>query len=87
MDAAAASYFTYSQQDPTVISRFFMDVSGQVRQLMWVPQERSVAVWHPQERRRRRRRRLLSDAISAEESVVCASVGLSRLQVVLLEEL
>jgi hypothetical protein len=23
MDAAAASYFTYSQQDPTVISRFF----------------------------------------------------------------
>ncbi|CAD6231557.1 unnamed protein product [Miscanthus lutarioriparius] len=32
-----ASYFDYSLQDPTVISRFVLDVSGQVRQLIWVP--------------------------------------------------
>jgi len=34
---ANASYFDYSLQDPTVISRFVLDVSGQVRQLIWVP--------------------------------------------------
>ncbi|KAL6603180.1 hypothetical protein ACP70R_043541 [Stipagrostis hirtigluma subsp. patula] len=34
---ANASYFTYSQQDPTVISRLVLDVSGQVRQLAWLP--------------------------------------------------
>ncbi|OEL25051.1 G-type lectin S-receptor-like serine/threonine-protein kinase [Dichanthelium oligosanthes] len=34
---ANSSYFTYSLQDPTVISRLVMDVSGQVRQKMWLP--------------------------------------------------
>nr|CAB3468787.1 unnamed protein product [Digitaria exilis] len=34
---ANGSYFTYALQDPTAISRMVMDVSGQVRQLMWVP--------------------------------------------------
>ena len=34
---ANSSYFDYSPQDPTVISRFVLDVSGQVRQLIWVP--------------------------------------------------
>ncbi|XP_066378494.1 G-type lectin S-receptor-like serine/threonine-protein kinase At2g19130 [Miscanthus floridulus] len=34
---ANASYFDYSLQDPTVISRFVLDVSGQMRQLIWVP--------------------------------------------------
>ncbi|XP_012700790.1 G-type lectin S-receptor-like serine/threonine-protein kinase At2g19130 [Setaria italica] len=34
---ANASYFTYSLQDPTVISRLVLDVSGQARQIMWVP--------------------------------------------------
>ncbi|PUZ59426.1 hypothetical protein GQ55_4G040200 [Panicum hallii var. hallii] len=32
---ANASYFSYSLQDPTVISRLVLDVSGQVRQIMW----------------------------------------------------
>ncbi|KAG2608034.1 hypothetical protein PVAP13_4NG291000 [Panicum virgatum] len=32
-----ASYFTYSLQDPTVLSRLVLDVSGQVRQIMWSP--------------------------------------------------
>ncbi|PUZ37196.1 hypothetical protein GQ55_9G099500 [Panicum hallii var. hallii] len=31
------SYFTYSLQDPTVISRLVLDVSGQLRQIMWEP--------------------------------------------------
>ncbi|XP_072954289.1 G-type lectin S-receptor-like serine/threonine-protein kinase At2g19130 [Typha angustifolia] len=30
------SYFTYSLQDDTVISRFIMDISGQIKQLTWV---------------------------------------------------
>ncbi|XP_039844513.1 G-type lectin S-receptor-like serine/threonine-protein kinase At2g19130 [Panicum virgatum] len=34
---ANANYFTYSLQDPTVISRLVLDVSGQVRQIMWAP--------------------------------------------------
>ncbi|TVU08584.1 hypothetical protein EJB05_41993, partial [Eragrostis curvula] len=34
---ANASYFTYSMQDPSVISRLVLDVSGQVRQLTWAP--------------------------------------------------
>jgi len=34
---ANASYFNYSLQDPTVISRLVLDVSGQVRQMMWAP--------------------------------------------------
>lgn len=29
------SYFTYSVYDPSVISRFIMDVSGQIKQLSW----------------------------------------------------
>ncbi|KAJ1260463.1 hypothetical protein BS78_10G234700 [Paspalum vaginatum] len=32
-----ASYFDYTLQDPTVISRLVMDVSGQARQIMWLP--------------------------------------------------
>ncbi|CAL5041250.1 unnamed protein product [Urochloa decumbens] len=34
---ANGSYFTYSQQDPTAISRVVLDVSGQVRLIMWLP--------------------------------------------------
>ncbi|CAL4971088.1 unnamed protein product [Urochloa decumbens] len=34
---ANASYFTYSLQDPTMIVRFVLDVSGVMRQIMWVP--------------------------------------------------
>ncbi|CAO2202269.1 unnamed protein product [Urochloa humidicola] len=34
---ANGSYFSYSVQDPTAIARVVLDVSGQVRQLMWVP--------------------------------------------------
>ncbi|KAL7128876.1 hypothetical protein ABFS83_13G023100 [Erythranthe nasuta] len=29
------SYFTYSLYDPSVVSRFIMDVSGQIKQLTW----------------------------------------------------
>ncbi|WVZ78891.1 hypothetical protein U9M48_026536 [Paspalum notatum var. saurae] len=32
-----ASYFDYTLQDPTVISRLVLDVSGQARQIMWLP--------------------------------------------------
>lgn len=31
------SYFTYSLKNPSTISRFVMDVSGQVKQLTWLP--------------------------------------------------
>ncbi|CAL4966844.1 unnamed protein product [Urochloa decumbens] len=34
---ANGSYFTYSQQDATAISRLVLDVSGQVREIMWLP--------------------------------------------------
>ncbi|XVE66275.1 hypothetical protein DITRI_Ditri08aG0067600 [Diplodiscus trichospermus] len=30
------SYFTYSLYDPNIISRFIMDVSGQIKQLSWL---------------------------------------------------
>nr|XP_023889530.1 G-type lectin S-receptor-like serine/threonine-protein kinase At2g19130 [Quercus suber]POE64651.1 g-type lectin s-receptor-like serine/threonine-protein kinase [Quercus suber] len=30
------SYFTYSLYDPTIISRFVMDISGQIQQLSWL---------------------------------------------------
>ncbi|XP_059449693.1 G-type lectin S-receptor-like serine/threonine-protein kinase At2g19130 [Corylus avellana] len=30
------SYFTYSVYDPSIISRFVMDVSGQIKQLTWL---------------------------------------------------
>ncbi|KAG6416936.1 hypothetical protein SASPL_124377 [Salvia splendens] len=30
------TYFTYSLYNPTIISRFIMDVSGQIKQLSWV---------------------------------------------------
>ncbi|KAF8687383.1 hypothetical protein HU200_043072 [Digitaria exilis] len=36
---ANGSYITYSLQDPTVISRMVLDVSGQVRQMIWVPSD------------------------------------------------
>ncbi|OEL30471.1 G-type lectin S-receptor-like serine/threonine-protein kinase [Dichanthelium oligosanthes] len=43
---ANASYFTYSLQDPTAISRLVLDVSGQVRNLMWVPSaDEWMIVW------------------------------------------
>ncbi|CAN6206895.1 unnamed protein product [Urochloa humidicola] len=34
---ANGSYFCYSLQDPTVISRLVLDVSGQTRMIMWLP--------------------------------------------------
>ncbi|CAN6277719.1 unnamed protein product [Urochloa humidicola] len=34
---ANASYFTYSLQDPTMISSFVLDVSGQMSRIMWMP--------------------------------------------------
>ncbi|XP_040381135.1 G-type lectin S-receptor-like serine/threonine-protein kinase At2g19130 [Oryza brachyantha] len=34
---ANASYFTYSLQDPAIISRLVVSVSGQITQLTWVP--------------------------------------------------
>lgn len=43
---ANASYFTYSLKDPAVISRLGMDVSGQIRQLTWVPGlEQWMLIW------------------------------------------
>lgn len=33
---ANESYFTYSLYNPTIISRFVMDVSGQIKQLTWL---------------------------------------------------
>ncbi|CAN6177064.1 unnamed protein product [Urochloa humidicola] len=39
---ANGTYFTYSQQDPTAISRLVLDVSGQMRVIMWLP---SAAEW------------------------------------------
>jgi hypothetical protein len=33
---ANGSYFNYSLQDPTVISRLVLDVSGQMQQIMWL---------------------------------------------------
>lgn len=35
-DDANQSYFTYSVYNPAVISRFIMDVSGQIKQLTWL---------------------------------------------------
>ncbi|KAL2547848.1 G-type lectin S-receptor-like serine/threonine-protein kinase [Forsythia ovata] len=34
-DNVNESYFTYSLYDPSIISRFVMDVSGQIKQLSW----------------------------------------------------
>ncbi|KAL5225943.1 hypothetical protein ABZP36_012582 [Zizania latifolia] len=34
---ANTSYFTYSLQDPTIISRLVVSISGQVTQLTWMP--------------------------------------------------
>jgi len=43
---ANASYFHYSQQDPTVISRLIVDVSGQARQIMWLPSaDEWMVIW------------------------------------------
>ncbi|GJN39149.1 hypothetical protein PR202_gb28248 [Eleusine coracana subsp. coracana] len=43
---ANASYFTYSLQDPAVISRLVMDISGQIRQLTWVPSlQQWMLIW------------------------------------------
>ncbi|KAE8782869.1 putative serine/threonine-protein kinase receptor [Hordeum vulgare] len=36
VDNATESYFYYSMKDDTVISRFIMDVTGQIKQLTWV---------------------------------------------------
>ncbi|PIN20981.1 Serine/threonine protein kinase [Handroanthus impetiginosus] len=36
IDTANESYFTYSLYNPSDISRFIMDVSGQIKQLSWV---------------------------------------------------
>ncbi|KAK6918949.1 PAN/Apple domain [Dillenia turbinata] len=30
------NYFTYSMYDPTILSRFIMDISGQIKQLTWL---------------------------------------------------
>ncbi|PIN19635.1 Serine/threonine protein kinase [Handroanthus impetiginosus] len=35
IDNANESYFTYSLYNPSIISRFIMDVSGQIKQLSW----------------------------------------------------
>ncbi|KAL2474223.1 G-type lectin S-receptor-like serine/threonine-protein kinase [Forsythia ovata] len=35
VDNVNESYFTYSVYDPSIISRFVMDVSGQIKQLTW----------------------------------------------------
>ncbi|GJM97651.1 hypothetical protein PR202_ga14591 [Eleusine coracana subsp. coracana] len=46
VSGANASYFTYSLQDPSVISRLVMDISGQIRQLTWVPSlEQWMLIW------------------------------------------
>ncbi|KAG9150486.1 hypothetical protein Leryth_010855 [Lithospermum erythrorhizon] len=36
IDNVNESYFTYSLYNPTIVSRFIMDVSGQIKQLTWL---------------------------------------------------
>uniref|UniRef100_A0A0E0ADF4 Receptor-like serine/threonine-protein kinase n=1 Tax=Oryza glumipatula TaxID=40148 RepID=A0A0E0ADF4_9ORYZ len=43
---ANGSYFTYSLQDPAIISRLVVGVSGQVTQLMWAPSaDEWILIW------------------------------------------
>ncbi|KAF0904637.1 hypothetical protein E2562_036013 [Oryza meyeriana var. granulata] len=43
---ANASYFTYSLQDPAIISRLVVSVSGQITQLTWVPSaDEWILIW------------------------------------------
>uniref|UniRef100_A0A0E0LET8 non-specific serine/threonine protein kinase n=1 Tax=Oryza punctata TaxID=4537 RepID=A0A0E0LET8_ORYPU len=40
------SYFTYSLQDPAIISRLVVSVSGQITQLTWVPStDKWILIW------------------------------------------
>ncbi|XP_050384051.1 G-type lectin S-receptor-like serine/threonine-protein kinase At4g27290 [Argentina anserina] len=39
------SYFTYSLYDPKIVSRFIMDVSGQIKQLSWLPSQQWNLFW------------------------------------------
>ncbi|KAI3465673.1 hypothetical protein Pfo_022336 [Paulownia fortunei] len=45
VDNENESYFTYSLYDPSVISRFIMDVSGQIRQLTWFDKTNWILFW------------------------------------------
>jgi len=46
VNTSNANYFDYSLQDPTVISRFVVDVSGQARQIMWLPSaDEWMVIW------------------------------------------
>uniref|UniRef100_A0A0E0E5F9 Receptor-like serine/threonine-protein kinase n=1 Tax=Oryza meridionalis TaxID=40149 RepID=A0A0E0E5F9_9ORYZ len=43
---ANGSYFTYSLQDPAIISRFVVGVSGQITQLTWAPSaDEWILIW------------------------------------------
>ncbi|XWS68556.1 hypothetical protein CRYUN_Cryun04dG0100100 [Craigia yunnanensis] len=50
---ANESYFTYSLYDPTIISRFIMDVSGQIKQLSWLESSKLWNLFWSQPRRQR----------------------------------
>ncbi|RVW26210.1 G-type lectin S-receptor-like serine/threonine-protein kinase [Vitis vinifera] len=47
---ANQSYFTYSLYDKTIISRFIMDVSGQIKQLTWLDSSRQWNLFWSQPR-------------------------------------
>nr|XP_043613601.1 G-type lectin S-receptor-like serine/threonine-protein kinase At2g19130 [Erigeron canadensis] len=44
------SYFTYSLYNPALISRFIMDVSGQIKQLSWLPESQQWNLFWSQPR-------------------------------------
>ncbi|XP_038976912.1 G-type lectin S-receptor-like serine/threonine-protein kinase At2g19130 [Phoenix dactylifera] len=44
------SYFTYSVKDPSIISRFIMDTSGQIKQLTWVEESQEWILFWSQPR-------------------------------------
>lgn len=50
IDNTTESYFTYSMKDNSIISRFIIDVNGQVKQLTWVPASRSWILFWSQPR-------------------------------------
>ncbi|KAJ8617854.1 hypothetical protein MRB53_014040 [Persea americana] len=44
------NYFTYSVKDPSIISRFLIDVSGQIKQLSWLDQAKQWNLFWSQPR-------------------------------------
>ncbi|KAF6983631.1 hypothetical protein CFC21_001786 [Triticum aestivum] len=51
VDNATESYFYYSMKDDAVISRFIMDVTGQIKQLTWVEYSQQWILFWSQPRR------------------------------------